>query len=197
MTRLEAIKAYVEGGLSSLEFQSKLTADPELETWLSTIKPPKLSSDHASLFHYLLDLDLDNPFNEKDAKTVCADLVRQHGVECSPKHETTAGDEKLLLRLSPRWARVPPAMMKRFLHEAGGRTGRDREEYVRSRIKESFVFVKKPPAWLQDAEWPIVDGRPLVFVVQGDVSFAFHDTSAVYLFIDPQTRRYTTVVQST
>lgn len=37
------------------------------------------------------------------------------------------------------------------------------KQWCKSKIKELFKYDKKPPEWVQEPEWPIVNGEPLIF----------------------------------
>ena len=40
------------------------------------------------------------------------------------------------------------------------------EKYCLKKVIEEFRYEKKPPNWLQNSEWPIVEGKPLLFIRQ-------------------------------
>lgn len=65
----------------------------------------------------------------------------------------------------------------------------------KEKIKELFRYDKTYPRWLQSPEWPIVNGKPLVFShqkrVEGD------DMRTLYYFYDPDTHEQTVVDQFT
>ena len=53
-----------------------------------------------------------------------------------------------------------------------------------------FRSVENPPEWIQEAEWPVEDGIPMVFLGQVPISRSaglFHDDAAVFVFIGPNT----------
>ena len=65
--------------------------------------------------------------------------------------------------------------------------------WCKSRLKELFQYDKNPPRWVQSPEWPIIDGKPLVFKKQiaGKV-----DTERVdFLFSHPDTGEEHVVTQ--
>jgi 23S rRNA G2069 N7-methylase RlmK/C1962 C5-methylase RlmI len=55
------------------------------------------------------------------------------------------------------------------------------KQWCKSRIKELFKYDKKPPEWVQEPEWPIVNGQPLVFKNQkvdgSKFSYYFYDSN--------------------
>ena len=67
------------------------------------------------------------------------------------------------------------------------------KKWLKEKIKSLFVYEKSPPRWIQDPEWPIVSGKPLVF--KGQTKNDPEDERIWYTFYDPDTGEETTVVQ--
>ena len=63
----------------------------------------------------------------------------------------------------------------------------------REKIKELFKYDKTYPRWVQGAEWPIVDGKPLVFSHQKKAGR--DDERVFYYFYDPETKEETVIMQ--
>lgn len=57
-------------------------------------------------------------------------------------------------------------------------------EWCKEKIKNMFIFDDKEPEWYQAAEWPIVDGVPLVFSHQESSG----DGIELYYFYDKDTK---------
>lgn len=65
------------------------------------------------------------------------------------------------------------------------------ETWLSTELPRRFPALGFRPQWLQGSEWPVVDGRPMVFVGQIDLSISenpsvgewFHDDTSVYVFI--------------
>lgn len=72
-----------------------------------------------------------------------------------------------------------------------------KKKLIKERLKEYFKCVDKPPKWIQSPDWPIREGKPLVFVGQLsiDAPELFHDKGAAYLFYDPAKGEFETVAQ--
>ena len=68
---------------------------------------------------------------------------------------------------------------------------------IKDRLKELFKYLDKPPKWIQSPDWPIRDGKPLIFIGQlsVDAPELFHDRGAAYLFYDPGKGNFETVAQ--
>lgn len=76
-------------------------------------------------------------------------------------------------------------------------TDSQKKKLIRERLKENFKYTSKPPKWLQNPEWPIRAGKPLIFVGQItlDASALFHDNGMAYVFYDPTTGDFETIAQ--
>jgi len=101
-----------------------------------------------------------------------------------------------LLKIQPDWIDITDEafLEERIISKAPADLSEDRKiKWCKERIKELFKYDSKPPRWVQEAEWPVVDGKPLVFREQskekdGDERVCFH-------FYDPDTKRETVVIQ--
>jgi len=67
-----------------------------------------------------------------------------------------------------------------------------KKAWCKAKIKELFKYDKSPPRWASYADWPIVNGKPLVFKSQSKVG---DDDSVKYYFYDPDTKEETIVEQ--
>jgi len=72
-------------------------------------------------------------------------------------------------------------------------TKKERINWCRNKIKECFRYDKSPPRWIQNAEWPIVNGKPLVFKRQSKERP--DDEQVDFYFYDPDTKQETVVTQ--
>jgi hypothetical protein len=63
------------------------------------------------------------------------------------------------------------------------------EQYCLNKILEAFRYEKEPPNWLQNSEWPIIEGKPLLFTRQdGEPNCSIEskfDHKITYYFINP------------
>ena len=63
--------------------------------------------------------------------------------------------------------------------------------WLHEKISQHFLAIDVRPKWIQGAQWPIVDGTPMVFVAQINLSVQsqeiasefFHDDTSLYVFI--------------
>jgi hypothetical protein len=64
-------------------------------------------------------------------------------------------------------------------------------EWLRVQTLTHFAALGERPRWLQGPDWPVVDGKPMIFVGQLDVSAPsredagslFHDDTSLYVFV--------------
>ena len=63
----------------------------------------------------------------------------------------------------------------------------------KEKIRAMFRYDKTYPRWVQSPEWPIVDGKPLVFSHQEKVNGT--DMFTKYYFYDPDTKKETVIEQ--
>lgn len=74
----------------------------------------------------------------------------------------------------------------------------DLPDWLLRRIAPDFQSVAANPRWIQTDEWPISEGRPMVFIGQIDVAPTPGLTgrhTSFFLFLDPRTWQRKTVVQ--
>lgn len=67
------------------------------------------------------------------------------------------------------------------------------KKWLKDKIKELFQYEDKKPRWIQDPEWPIVNGKPLVFRYQSRQ--VKNDERVNYYFYDPETMEETVITQ--
>ncbi len=72
---------------------------------------------------------------------------------------------------------------------------KEKVKYTREKIKSLFCYDNRPPKWLQVPEWPIKDGRPLVFSFQKRVKGT--DSLTRYYFYHPESKEQMIVEQFT
>ena len=76
--------------------------------------------------------------------------------------------------------------------------GPDLHQRLVFQIKRDFRSVGTDPRWIQNPNWQVAGGRPMVFVGQVDVPASaglFHDDAAFYVFWGPATGEVRGVVQ--
>lgn len=72
------------------------------------------------------------------------------------------------------------------------------EEYLISSVEKAFKTMATAPQWIQDPEWQFTSNGPMLFIGQLHVSGSsgyFHDDGYCYIFFDPKTGVFKTVLQ--
>jgi hypothetical protein len=197
MDEVDNILDFVEGRLMPSDFAEIVYSDRNMEEILNTANPiPPYTSRSGELYNFVIQTDFSNIENLINLQDALSKFLRQNSVpnNISPK---LLDDFKLLLKVQPKWLNIPSGYFLSLLAEAGDKKGKVLEDWLKSTITDKFKCLSKQPKWLQSPSWPIVDGVPLIFVGQLDVSVFYHDTSNVYIFFNQRNDSYTTIVQNT
>lgn len=62
----------------------------------------------------------------------------------------------------------------------------DLEKWLREQIPTHFIALNKRPKWLQEPEWPMSNGRPMIFVGQIDIEDESGSATSYYVFTLPR-----------
>lgn len=85
-------------------------------------------------------------------------------------------------------------LLNKYINEAPkGLNKTETKKWIKNRIKQDFKYDKTPPRWVQDPEWPIIDGVPFVFKKQSKITL--EDERVYYTFYHPQTQEEIIVIQ--
>ncbi len=69
----------------------------------------------------------------------------------------------------------------------------NQKKWLKDKIKNIFKYDSKPPKWIQNPEWPIIDGKVLVFKSQ--TKEQKNDERIFYTFYNPETKEEKVVIQ--
>jgi len=72
-------------------------------------------------------------------------------------------------------------------------TEAQQKKWLKEKIKSLFRYDKSPPRWIQDPEWPIVNGKPLVF--RSQTKNDPNDERIWYTFYDSDTGEEVKIMQ--
>ena len=85
-------------------------------------------------------------------------------------------------------------ILNKYINEAPkGLNKTETKKWIKNKIKQDFKYDKTPPRWVQDPEWPIVNGVPLIFKNQSKMTL--DDERVYYTFYHPQTQEEIIVIQ--
>jgi len=65
------------------------------------------------------------------------------------------------------------------------------ETWLSEEVPKHFVALNERPSWIQGADWPFANGKPMIFAGQIDLSVSdmkhlpwqYHDDTSLYVFI--------------
>jgi hypothetical protein len=90
-----------------------------------------------------------------------------------------------LQEAQPKWVSIDnDPLGAEIMSRTSGLPAAQRSGAIRREIEERFRYLDQTPNWIQSPEWPIKDGRPLLFVGALDISKIRHDITDLYVFID-------------
>ncbi len=105
-------------------------------------------------------------------------------------------DYDYLLDIQPSWLDIhdDQGIFDKIIAECPKELSKTKRiAWGKAQLKELFKYDKTYPRWVQDPEWPIVDGIPLVFSHQSKEKK--DDEHVYFYFYHPQTKEETVVMQ--
>jgi hypothetical protein len=191
----DSLAAFVSGALSPLEFEQRLSSEASLESLLSEHAAPRYFQSGTNLYHYLIGLDYTAPGDLLDAQHVVSEVLATLGISFTAS-PVISKRNALLLSAQPGWLSADTKYLDSLCAEAPkGISDLKLKAWLKQRILEVFRCVGRPPRWIQSPAWPIGPNGPLVFLGQLSVPNYFHDEAAAYVFHDPVSGSYETIVQ--
>ncbi|MDE7455064.1 MAG: hypothetical protein K2M64_04475, partial [Clostridia bacterium] len=104
-------------------------------------------------------------------------------------------DYDFLLDIQPAWLDIyDDSMLQQIFDEIPQDLSKtQRIKLGKEKIKALFKYDKTYPRWIQNSEWPIVNGKPLVFSHQEKIKG--DDFHSFYYFYDEDTKEETVIEQ--
>ena len=101
-----------------------------------------------------------------------------------------------LLKMLPTWLDVRDEDFLLAIYDStpSDTSKTEKLKHCKNKVKELFKYDIKPPRWIQSPEWPIVNGKPLVF--KGQSKEREYDERVYFYFYDSDTSEETVVTQS-
>lgn len=201
---LQVIIDYVEGKLDANNFRKEFNNNNKLQKLLRQ----KLDVKYGYLKQH--DFNLYNLFKfGYDYKNENWDTVSiMYGLQCELKmylmenkvhfsaYEKYKIDYDFLINIQPDWLDIidDQGLFDKLLEELPKDLSKTKQiAWGKARLKELFKYDKTFPRWVQGAEWPIVNGKPLVFSHQSKEKK--EDERTYYYFYDPETKEQIVVTQ--
>ncbi|KAB7769765.1 hypothetical protein [Xanthomonas maliensis] len=193
-SHLETIKAFVEGSLPAQDFVRWLYESPDLPECLDTdfVLPDYVVEP--TLHAFLIVQDYASAESLFNTQALLSEFLNSQAVAHTkdPRYERLFN---LLLQAQPKWLRLTGDYLANVLNGQSDDHPKAELSRLKARIKDDFRYLKRPPNWLQSPDWPIEEGKPLIFVGQIDTTGLHHDSSHAYVFFNPDTQGFVTLGQ--
>ena len=202
LKKYQPIIDYVEGRMPVTEFQKMFNEDRSLRKTLSTRLNKKwvFLKDYGYTIWNKLTKDVtyaDRDWNSIRLREYLQEVLSAYLDNFNIKytlHQKYIDDIDLLIDIQPSWLYVLDDSLDHIVYEIPKDLSKTKQiAWGKQRVKELFKYDKSYPRWIQEAEWPIVNGKPLVFShqerIKGD------DYHVLYYFYDPDTKEQAVVEQ--
>ena len=194
MTALEIMASFVEGKMLSMDFESELAHNGELERLLEGIPPPRYAHRHVNTYYFLIESNLENPYVLSGVKNHLKSILDENGVECK-LDDSENFEMEIIGKINLNWVDVPHSYVQAIIRDCSCSDKSELIGYIKDKIKSDYVCLKKKPTWIQSPDWQYHNGKPMVFAAQIDLCDLFHDKSNLYVFIDKDDGTVTCVTQ--
>lgn len=202
ISKYKPIVDYVEGKTHVCEFQKLFNSDSSLQRLLKQ----RMNTKYGYLKQYdytLFNALTQNPtyanrnwnsIHLRSKLQLCLmSFLDNFGVKYTP-YAKYGEEVDFLLDIQPSWLFVLDDTLDSIVYEIPADLPKTKRIAMgKAKIKEMFHYDKTYPRWVQEPEWPIVNGKPLVFSHQqkakGD------DFHFCYYFYNPDTKEETIVEQ--
>lgn len=194
--QLDVLVSFVEGRLDGPLLDAALASE-EMRSLLGAFEDPRypaLTNHYRRLQNKQDRTALSGLVNSEG---ILEDFLQKAGVQFRPA-KRFGSLYALILQAVPEYLDPPlEFMIEKVVPSDGNWSDAQKKKIIKERLQQYFKCVDKPPKWIQSPDWPIRDGKPLVFIGQLsiDAPELFHDRGAVYLFYDPDNGGFETVPQ--
>ena len=189
--KIDILLKFVAGELPVQKFENELYTNAALEELL------RLSTDWegtyigqlaTNLYDYLIALNYSNTNEKINAIDALQLYFKKEGISCSVtnKYSDLYG---LILSSQPKYLDVDMQFIEKYILPTNDNLSKlEMKKIMRSNFEKYFRFQGKPPRWIQNPAWIIKNEKPLFFVGQLELkNDLFHDTGAVYVFLNEDT----------
>jgi hypothetical protein len=158
------LKDFVEGKISIYEFWDSFKNNEDLRSLL--ISDSKKHRKFITYYdpEYLLDRINLNKLRDRVEIYWTAKRYLNHNKLPSNPYNDDEEYFKFISSIQPSWLEIDEELLTKIIEEAPEESNKkEKAEWCKAKIKEMFIYVNKPPRWMQNPEWPIFDGKPLIF----------------------------------
>lgn len=189
------LASFTEGRLDGPALEAALASE-EMRTLLSVFEDPRYPAS-TNDYRRLQKQDRVTLRGLVNSEGIIERFLQTAGVDFRPARRYR-DIHSLILKAVPEYLDPPlEFMIEKIIPLDAALNETQKRRLIKERLKECFRYLEKPPKWIQSPDWPITDGKPLVFIGQIAIgpSDLFHDTGAAYVFFDPADGRFETVAQ--
>lgn len=203
---IKSLVDFVEGKTTIDEFKKVILNDSSIERFLKedpTLKKETYIGDNT--FDFIIN-EGEQRFGKKQGWERIGSQYNIQGAICQhlerkniPFKATSMYKDRfnLMLDTQPNWLDIDEEFFYNeiLLKAPDFKKKSELKKWIKNRVKELFKYASKPPRWIQNPDWLIIDGKPLVFLCQQDINNYFHDKAVVYVFFDEVNKEAKTVIQ--
>ena len=193
---IKIIKDFVEGRLPDSELELQLQTNTELKNILQDMSISWTGTYvKTNPLDFLKTLKLKSISGRLNAQGVLKSFLDKKGVT-TIDFKKYSDDYKLILDTQPSYVDPDPDFVERVIIPLD-KSKSETKKIMKEKFKELFQYHKRPPKWIQSANWPIKNDIPLFFLGQLEIKDCelFHDNGSIYLFMDKLTGDIETVKQ--
>ena len=201
--KFQPILDYVEGRMSITEFQHLFETDRSLQKVLKLPMSKKYTcykDYNYNLYDFFKNCyeykgrNWNNFANRSGIQGELIRLLEEYNISyhAFPKYDEEYG---FLLDIQPSWLCFnDDSIFQKIMDEIPQDLSKTKRIAMgKEKIKALFKYDKTYPRWVQSPEWPIVNGKPLVFSHQQKAKGG--DIRTYYYFYDEDTKKETVIEQ--
>lgn len=198
----QPILDYVEGKLSADDFRKELSQNSFLKSAFSKwqCKLTALKEYEYNFYSFLIH---DWRFNKSDWSNVTTKyyllwwlekFLQDNNIDFTPIVQYEQ-DYDFLLNIQPSWLDINDNSIFQQIKDGipNNLSKKQQIKLGKEKVKAMFKYDKTYPRWVQSPEWPIVNGKPLVFSHQKNAKNG--DIRTYYYFYDKDTKENTVIEQ--
>ena len=202
---VQIIIDYVEGKIDVSEFRQLFRINDRLQKLLKKKIKPRYEAYRRydyNMYNYLMQSYEFKKFNWDTVETrYTLHFVLKMWLDCfhipyDNSYTRYSDDYNYILRIQPSWLDITDdqGLFDKILAERPKELSSTKQtEWGKAVLRKMFRYDKTYPRWVQDPEWPIVNGKPLVFSHQSKEKNG--DERVYYYFYDPETKKETVITQ--
>ncbi len=176
------IKNFIEGKISSEDFQNEVVENNGLQNYLENnarYTPRFLKESGDKLWVYLACIDVGYVGGRYDMHALVYELFKENDYKPAKKY---ADDFRVYLKLLEAVGYVDcPEITEELIRSLPPVKFSEKVKILKTKIKEIFRYDENPPEWIQEPDWQCRNGKPMIFRGQYDI-----DGGCRYVFYDDE-----------